>query len=100
MVIAFTVFSGCATTPVKSVSVEILSEPAGAKIEINNDYIGTTPCTAQIPANIMGEFTRDTTIQAFSPDNSKRSQVKRFSGGYDHGENDLIPKRILFNMAL
>lgn len=99
MVIAAMVFAGCASTPIKTASVEILSEPPGAKIEINNDYIGTTPCTAKIPANIMGEFTRDTTIQAFPVDKGLRVQKKHFSGGYDDGGNDLVPKRILFNMT-
>ena len=100
MVIVATVFAGCASTPIKTASVEINSEPTGAKIEINNDYIGTTPCIAKIPANIKGEFTRDTTIQALPVANGQRLQKKHFSGGYDDGDNDLIPKRILFNMTL
>ena len=100
MGIAATVIAGCASTPIKTASVEIISEPPGAKIEINNDYIGTTPCTAMIPANIKGEFTRDTTIQALPVRNGQRVQKKHFSGGYDDGTNDLIPKRILFDMTL
>ena len=100
MVIAAMVLCGCtSSTPLKTASVEIVSEPPGAKIEVNSDYIGTAPCTAEVPANIMGEFTRDTTIRAFPAGDGQHVQTKHFSGGFEYGENDLVPKRILFNMT-
>jgi hypothetical protein len=93
------VLAGCTSTPVKTASVEILSQPPGARIEVNDDYVGITPCTASIPANIMGEFTRDTTIRATSDVEGLRVQTKHFSGGFEYGENDIVPRRILFEMA-
>jgi hypothetical protein len=100
LVAAAIMLSGCtSTTPLKKASVEIVSEPPGVKIEVNSDYIGTTPCTAEIPANIMGEFTRDTSIRALPAGDGQQVQTKNFSGGFEYGENDLVPKRILFDMT-
>ena len=38
---------GCATTRYQA--VQIISDPPGAKIEINNQYVGETPVTLTIP---------------------------------------------------
>ena len=38
--------SGCATTQYRAVS--IISDPPGAKIEINNNYVGQTPLTTTL----------------------------------------------------
>ena len=43
--------------------VEVVSEPAGARIEVNNDYVGDAPITVEIPQN-SGYFTQETVIRA------------------------------------
>lgn len=96
--------SGCVTTSTESskpstVAVEIISEPPGARIEINNDYIGDAPLTVNIPQNSNGEFTRNTTIAAMPIRSGNYVQMKRF---YVYGSmpSDPIPKRIFFDMRL
>ncbi|KHE92890.1 MAG: PEGA domain-containing protein [Candidatus Scalindua rubra] len=86
----------------ETITVEIISNPLGANIEVNNDYIGKTPCTVSLPANYKGEFTRDTIVQALPVIGGQYSQQKSFIGGYDHDYivNDVIPKRIFFDMNL
>ena len=98
MLVIPVILSGCMSTPVKEVAMEILSDPSGARIEVNDEYAGTTPCTVKIPANIKGEFTRRTIIRATPVADGQYPQTKIFSGGNEDMENDLVPKRILFNM--
>jgi PEGA domain-containing protein len=43
--------------------VEIVSEPAGARIEVNGDYIGDAPITVENPDG-SGQFTKNTVIRA------------------------------------
>jgi len=39
---------GCATIHSKDIMTEIISDPPGVKIEINNQYVGETPLTLNI----------------------------------------------------
>jgi hypothetical protein len=103
-IVTATIFiSGCVTsasTSIKEIVVEIISEPPGANIEVSDDYIGKTPTTVSIPSNSKGEFTRTTTIQALPVIAGHCTQSKYFKGGYDYINNDIIPKRIFFDMRL
>jgi len=85
----------------ETITVEIISNPPGANIEVNNDYIGKTPCAVSLPANYKGEFTRNTIVQALPVIGGQYTQQKSFIGGYDDFiANDVIPKRIFFDMNL
>jgi hypothetical protein len=59
--------SGCAShTHVERqrLKVQIVSEPKGAKIEVNGQYVGDAPLTVDIEASNDGRVWRDTIIKA------------------------------------
>jgi PEGA domain len=71
-----------APTPVPEVQtkkVEIISEPAGARIEINDNYIGDAPITVEIPQD-QGYFKATTTIRALPTEAGDYVQTKYFDG--------------------
>lgn len=107
--------SGCATkdvsttkdvsssSAVKQFSVEIISEPSGAKVEVNDNYVGVTPLTIDLEGwESTRTFTRRCTIVAHPVRAGGQTQVKVFSGWShpDHTYGDKIPNRIYFNMNL
>jgi hypothetical protein len=83
--------------PVPSLNkkLEIISEPAGARIEVNDDYVGDAPITLQIPQDAQdpGYFTKNTVIRALPTEGGDYVQTKVFTG-------DRIPSRIFFDMHL
>jgi hypothetical protein len=86
--------------PIKR-QVQILSEPAGARIEVNGDYIGDAPMTATIPCSRDGRFMETTTVRALPTEPGNYVQRKFFSGGYSSSNlNNLVPSRIFFDMRL
>jgi hypothetical protein len=81
--------------------VKIVSEPAGARIEINDDYVGDAPITVEIP-QWVGRFTKDTVIRAIPNRAGDYGQSKYFSKGsvVVGATEGQIPSRILFDMHL
>ncbi|HXM27981.1 MAG TPA: PEGA domain-containing protein [Chthoniobacterales bacterium] len=84
--------------------VQIISDPPGARIEVNNDYVGDAPITLDI-LNLYGseQFSADTVIRAIPNEAGDFVQVKHFAGHLDkYGteKSDQIPSRIFFNMHL
>lgn len=79
--------------------IQILSEPAGARIEVNDDYVGNAPVTVEIPQS-DGYFTTATTIRALPTGVGDYLQQKMFSPPNMSGNGDKIPSRILFEMHL
>lgn len=75
-------------------AIEIISDPVGARIEINDDYIGDTPLFVEIkaPVNIEGEVNTDLYIRAI-PKQAGYTQSKDLKWGR-------LPKRIFFDMHL
>ena len=100
--------SGCETMDVKSSSVQefpvqVVSEPSGAKVEVNDNYIGETPLTIKLEGwESTRTFTRSTTIVAHPIRAGGQTQVKIFSGWREPSRTygDVIPKKIYFNMNL
>lgn len=83
-------------------SVLILSEPAGARIEVDDNYVGDTPITITVPAYACnGYFTKHTTITALPIRDGQYVQNKFFSGNdeFPHIGNP-VPDRIFFDMRL
>jgi hypothetical protein len=87
--------------------------PAGARIEVNDDYVGDAPITIKVH-QINGYFARNTTIRALPIDSGAYVQLRCFLG-YDPlvaqsakivgvrlagGGGAEIPSRILFDMRL
>ena len=83
--------------------IEIVSEPPGARIEVNDDFIGATPCEAQVKCDDRGRFYDLTTIRAL-PVQDGFTQAKMFigSGGRKgaYSVGDTVPNRIFFDMRL
>jgi hypothetical protein len=100
MIAAFSLIgSGCVshTPPARPrQNVLILSEPAGAKIEVNGLYVGDAPTTIQIESSNDGRFWRDTIIKAY-PKDTGYTQVMAFNGKSRWAISDMIPPRIFFN---
>jgi len=93
-----------ATSPkIKSFPVEIISEPLGAKIEVNDNYIGETPLTINLEGwESTRTFIRNHTIVAHPVRAGGQMQFKSFIGWYepDQSYGDKIPNIIYFNMNL
>jgi hypothetical protein len=77
--------------------VEIISVPAGARIEVNDDYVGDAPIIVEIPQQ-EGYFTATTTIRAL-PTETGYTQTKMFFPSMG-GLGDKVPSRILFDTRL
>src|SRR5215831_10780602 len=80
-------------------TIQILSDPPGARIEVDNDYIGTTPCSIQVRTNFEGNFFQSYHIRAL-PVGFGYTQEKYFYGSPDGYWKQTIPARIFFEMGL
>ena len=74
-------------------TIQIISDPPGARIEVNDDYVGDAPISITVP--IQGaKFTRMTIIRATPTLQGEYVQSKYFDGTSE------VPSRILFSMGL
>jgi hypothetical protein len=99
VVSVFLLYAGCAshTHPVRPrVKVQIVSQPAGAQIEMNGQYIGDAPLSVDIEASNDGRFWRDTVIKAY-PKETGYIQIKAFNGQSTWAISDAVPPRIFFD---
>ena len=74
----------------------IISDPSGAKIEINHEYVGDTPLSILIKTEkswISGEIVEDLIIVAYPTGAGQYTQTKNLKGVK-------TPKRIYFNLFL
>ena len=95
----FLLCSGCAshTQAVRQrLKVLIVSQPAGAKIEINGQYVGDAPLTVEIEASNDGRFWKDTIIKAY-PKDTGYIQIKAFNGKSRWAISDMVPPSIFFD---
>lgn len=89
--------------PYEPRKTQIISEPPGARIEVNDNYVGDAPVTVELPQR--GEyFDEDTVVRAIPDEGADYTQTKRFLTSdpwYHPGfAGDKIPSRIFFNMHL
>ena len=89
--------TGCAFDRHKE--VEIVSEPPGARIEVNGDFVGCAPTTIKLLGESDGQVQMDYTIRAYPPGPEYYPQAKLFMRR-PSGESDRIPKRICFDMRV
>ena len=90
--------------------LRFLSEPSGARIEVNDNYIGDTPITTTLRCSPDGRFIENTTIRALPTQPGDYVQSKLFYGGYssnnsfgsysDNTLDNTIPSRVFFDMRL
>ena len=82
--------------------VEVESSTPGARIEVNDDYIGKTPLTLTIFGDKDGTFhnfgSKDYIIRAFPVTTNQFPQTKVFRTGGWFSEEDRIPGRIYFDL--
>jgi hypothetical protein len=84
-------------------TIHIDSEPAGARIEVNEDYVCDAPCDVQVRADSEGRFWEKTKIRGL-PKGYGYTQSKLFFG-YGQSDNpylhsDHVPQKIFFDMNL
>jgi hypothetical protein len=84
-------------------TIQIISQPPGARIQVNDDYIGDAPCVIQVASDSSGRFWERTKIEAI-PRAYGYTQMKLFIG-YGQPDNpyahsDKIPARIFFDTNL
>ncbi len=88
--------------PTKTYTTRVTSEPPGARIELNHDYLGVTPIDINWPGYTENDrFVADWAVQAIPAEPGQYVQEKRFKGtspGYCWG--DPIPKHIFFDMSI
>ena len=76
--------------------VLIVSQPPGAKIEINGQYVGDAPTTVEIETSSDGRFWRDTIVKAY-PADTGYTQILAFNGKSRWAISDVVPPRIFFD---
>ena len=80
----------------------ILSTPSGARIEVNNQYVGKAPIAIAVPAK-EGYFTAETTIQAVPVRIGQYVQTRHFQAGkcarHFVPGSTIVPKWIFFEMT-
>jgi hypothetical protein len=74
-------------------TIQIISDPLGARIEVNDDYVGDTPISIRV-ATEGGNFTKGTSIRATPTVQGQYVQSKYFD------RTSGVPSRILFSMGL
>lgn len=85
--------------PVASdVVVRVLSEPAGARIEVNNNYVGDAPLDIRM-RSIDGRVAEKYVVRALPIHDGHFSQTKLFNR-YEKSSSDRVPDRIFFDMRL
>jgi PEGA domain len=98
---AFLLFSGCAShthTPAARprLKIQIVSQPAGARIEVNGQYAGDAPLSIDVEASTDGRFWRDTIIKAY-PKDTGYTQIKAFNGKSRWTISDMVPPKLFFD---
>ena len=98
-VVCFLLCSGCAfhsNIQRPKQSVQIVSQPNGARIEVNGRYVGDAPTTVEIEVSPHGRFWKDTIIKAY-PKDTGYIQIKAFNGESSWSISDPVPARISFD---
>jgi len=83
--------------------VEVESSEPGARIEVNNEYVGKTPLTLKIFGDKDGTFHNfgsfDYTVTASPVRVGQQAQTKVFKTGRLFTGQDNIPKKIFFEFG-
>jgi hypothetical protein len=82
-----------AATIAATKTIQIISDPPSARIEVNDDYVGDAPISITVPT-LNGDFAKGTTIRAIPSLQGNYLQAKFFDPGMS------VPSRILFDMGL
>ncbi len=82
--------------------VAIEASETGARIEVNDDFVGHTPFLLTVHGDADGTFhnfgSKDFLIRVFPPGTNGFTQTKVFRTGGWFSEEDRIPKRLFFDL--
>jgi hypothetical protein len=87
------------TPPSLDQTIEVISDPSGAHIEVNENYVGETPCTIHVKAKGDGTFYEKTTIRAL-PVQDGYTQCKVFYPFVTPLGPNQVPEKLFFQMNL
>jgi len=82
--------------------VQVESSEPGARVEVNNDYVGKTPMTLKIWGDKDGTFhnfgSQEYIIRVFPVSTNQFVQTKAFRTGGWFSQEDKIPSRLYFDL--
>jgi len=83
--------------------VEVETRPPGARIEVNDDFVGISPTNIVVWGDADGSFhnmgQRYCVVRAYPTGEGQYVQTKNFATGW-RGQEDLIPKHIFFDLTV
>ena len=80
--------------------MRVVSQPPGARIELNGDFMGETPLSIKVPCTMEERFLEPVSIRALPNTGGHYVQSKMFWGGNPMGPIDRVPTTIFFDMRL
>ncbi len=81
-------------------SVKIISQPAGARILINGDYVGTTPLLVDFAIDKFGRAVRTIELRAVAPEPLVTEGVRLFPAAGTDGDASRIPSLVDFDLNI
>jgi hypothetical protein len=84
----------------RAIKTEILSDPPGARIEIDGDYVGEAPVQYTFLQDKSGNIIGNYVIRAWLKEEGQPVQVRHLDGPYvpGTGHTDKVPQKMLFDM--
>jgi hypothetical protein len=78
--------------------VTIVSQPAGARILINGDYVGTTPLLVDVAVDKFGRAVRNIEFRAVAPQPMITRGTRSFPAAGTDGDSSKIPRLVDFDL--
>jgi hypothetical protein len=76
----------------------IVSQPAGARILINGDYVGTTPLLVDVAVDKFGRAVRTIELRALAPQPMITRGTRSFPAAGTDGDRSRIPRLVDFDL--
>jgi PEGA domain len=78
--------------------VTIVSQPTGARILINGDYVGITPLRVDVAVDKLGRAVRDIELRAVAPEPLITRGARLFPAAGTDGDSSRIPRLVDFDL--
>jgi hypothetical protein len=78
--------------------VTIVSQPAGARILINGDYVGTTPLLVDFAVDRFGRAVRNIEMRVVAPQPLISRGVRLFPAAGTDGDASILPQLVDFDL--
>jgi hypothetical protein len=78
--------------------VTIVSQPAGARIMINGDYVVTTPLRVDVAVDKFGRAVRNIELRAVAPQPMITRGTRSFPAAGTDGDSSRIPRLVDFDL--